>query len=102
MLKTTDLKSYSNTLLIAIRGHRHQNHVKARAETRPVLGWFWHVAISPILEELEFTESGRGNTVLPRIWRVGSGLLNILPMHAAGCYESGSTRNVLDQVLHPC
>jgi CHAT domain-containing protein len=33
------------------------------------------------------------------VWWVGKGLLNILPIHAAGYHESGSNSNALDRII---
>ena len=35
----------------------------------------------------------------PRVWWVGSGLLNIFPIHAAGYRDPDSTRNVISRVV---
>src|SRR5277367_5748656 len=37
--------------------------------------------------------------VWPRIWWIGSGLLNILPIHAAGYHEAPAKRTALDRVI---
>jgi CHAT domain-containing protein len=99
LLDIADLESYSNMFLNAIRRHSPRDHAEARGEMHNVLVWLWDVAISPILDELGLTEACQSNSVLSRVWWVGSGLLNILPLHAAGYHESGSTRNALDRVI---
>jgi hypothetical protein len=65
-LQTAELESYSNMFLDAIRPHS-QDHAKARGEMHKVLVWLWDVAISPILDELGFTEACQRTAVLSRV-----------------------------------
>ena len=56
------------------------------------------MAVSPILEELRYIKV-HFNEYWPRIGWISSGSLNILPIHMAGYYGSGSIRNSIDRVI---
>lgn len=62
-----------------------------------ILEWLWDVAVSPVLDKLGFQEPPE-NRDFPHVWWISSGLLNLLPIHAAG-YHDHSNRNVLDRVI---
>ena len=55
-------------------------------------------AVKPVLDELGFTEMPASRTC-PRVWWVRSGLLNVLPIHAAGCHNSNPPQTALDRVI---
>lgn len=99
MLRIADLESYSIRFLdgIHIPVTNVKNYENARREMHAVLEWLRDVAIGPIFDELGYVEASIGHC--PRVWWVGYGLLNILPIHAAGYYGSGSTRNSIDRVI---
>jgi tetratricopeptide (TPR) repeat protein len=67
---------------------------------KQVLAWLWDVAVKPVLEGLAMIRPDRGSTVspdaLPRIWWMGTGLMSLAPIHAAG-YHDGETQ---DGTLH--
>lgn len=76
-----------------IRLYRHAMH-----EMKAVLEWLWDVAVSPVLDELGFIQVPDGEA-WPRVWWVGSGLLGILPIHAAGYHDSPLSKATLDRVI---
>ena len=96
-LSLSDLEAYAARFLTAIGDLYSTDYMKARREVNRVLMWLWNVAVGPILEELGFTHSPQPGQTWPRVWWVGSGLLNILPLHAAGNHESDV--NALDRVV---
>ena len=51
-----------------------------------------------ILDDLGFTQMPRDD-VWPRVWWVASGLLNSLPIHAAGYHDDPSGKSVMDRVI---
>ncbi|QFZ20596.1 CHAT domain-containing protein [Saccharothrix syringae] len=59
-----------------------------------VAAWLWDVVAGPVLAELGFTEVA---DVPPRLWWCPTGLLSLLPLHAAGHHVEG--RAVLDRVV---
>ena len=68
-------------------------------ELNAVLEWLWDVAVKPVLDELGFTQMPSHDEAWPRVWWVGSGLLNILPIHAAGYHDSTPPETALDRVI---
>ena len=65
---------------------------------RQVLGWLWDKIACPVLETLGYAHrSGE----LPRLWWCPTGLLGLLPLHAAQRYDSGQARDtgVIDRVV---
>lgn len=54
--------------------------------------------MGPVLEELGFTQEP-SEKAIPRVWWVGSGFLNILPIHAAGYHDFVSTQSAIDRVI---
>jgi hypothetical protein len=59
-----------------------------------VLGWLWDTAVKPILGALP-PSSGRTSS-LPRVWWLPTGLLGLLPLHAAGRPEQAGA---LDRIV---
>ena len=74
---------------------------KMREQLQKDLKWLWRVAVGPILEGLGISGSPKGESVIdwPRVWWVGSGSLNTLPIHAAGDHSKGSDNNAIDRVI---
>ena len=80
--------------------NRNPNHYRrAKHEINSVLEWLWDVAVSPVLEKLGFTRMPPDDGPWPRVWWVGSGLLNILPIHASGYHNCTAPRTALDRVI---
>ena len=63
--------------------------LSGRTKMTKVLEWLWDSGVESILDELQFTEAVPDCGVWPRVWWIGSGLLNLLPIHAAGYHDSG-------------
>ena len=63
-----------------------------------ILQWIWDVAVGQALQELGLLtcESPKQPA---RIWWLTSGFLGSLPLHAAGYYGKGATRNALHHVI---
>jgi hypothetical protein len=65
-----------------------------------LLKWLWTVAVEPVLQSLGFLEDNDLlPSVLPRIWWVASGLMGVMPLHAAGTHTQGSRENTLSRVI---
>jgi len=58
----------------------------------------WITAVEPILVELGFVGTPTADEPWPRLWWVASGLLSILPIHAAGYHERPGC-NAIDRVV---
>lgn len=84
----------------------------ARERTLTVtLGWLWDTVTEPVLAALGLGDAPLDGQPLPRVWWCPTGLLTLLPLHAAGHYEnpedsrdpehSGgpAPRSVLDRVV---
>ncbi|KAF5686917.1 TPR Domain containing protein [Fusarium circinatum] len=63
-----------------------------------VLKWLWNVAVHPVLEALEIQRSPAGKS-LPRMWWTASGLMALMPIHAAGDHTSEGAPNIFDFVI---
>ena len=94
----SNLRDHTLRFLKAIDFLHETDYIEARREVNAILKWLWDVAIGPILKALRFTKHPAPGQLWPRVWWVGNGLLNILPLHAAG-YHDSSTKNALDRVI---
>ncbi|KAH7164994.1 CHAT domain-containing protein [Fusarium sp. MPI-SDFR-AT-0072] len=63
-----------------------------------VLKWLWNVAVYPVLEALGIHQSP-ADKKLPRIWWTASGLMALMPIHAAGDHTSEAAPNIFDFVI---
>jgi hypothetical protein len=69
-----------------------------------VLEWLWDAAVRPIVDELGYQRTPAPGTTWPRVWWVPSGVLGLLPLHAAGYHceppaPDGGRRTVMDRVI---
>ena len=64
-----------------------------------LLKWLWRVAVKPILQNLGLIVDHAPQSVLPRIWWISSGLMGVMPLHAAGDHSHGSRENTLSHVV---
>jgi tetratricopeptide (TPR) repeat protein len=67
-----------------------------------VLGWLWDAIAGPVLEELGLTAQPAADRPWPRIWWCTTGLLSLLPLHAAGHHGTrfdAEPRTVIDRVV---
>lgn len=96
LLRFVDLEASVRRFLDAINNQSLPNYRFAKEQVNKVLEWLWDVAVCPILEKLEITQ----NPVhWPRVWWIPNGLLNILPIHAAGYHNSKPSQTALDCVI---
>lgn len=99
LLTIEQLATYTKRFLNAVRNTSLKDAENARKDVHVVLEWLWDAALSPIIHELGCIESINRISTKKRVWWVGNGLLNILPIHAAGYHNKGSVRTVVDQVI---
>ena len=99
LLTYTELIAQINLFLDAMRASL-KNYSGPKAIGR-ILEWLWDAAVGPALTELGFIQVPPGNRGWPRVWWVSSGLLNWLPIHAAGYHESKSSppNTAIDRVI---
>jgi hypothetical protein len=64
-----------------------------------ILEWLWDAVAGPVLEHLGHRHPSEHRTALPRVWWMPSGLLGLLPVHAAGYHRERDGRTVLDRVI---
>jgi CHAT domain len=62
-----------------------------------VLGWLWEALAEPVLTAVGFGQPPAPGTPWPRIWWSPTGMLNSLPLHAAGHHDEPGA-SVLDRV----
>jgi tetratricopeptide (TPR) repeat protein len=72
-LEPGTLRRHAETFLVAL-DRRDESAVAA------ILDWLWDTIAGPVLDRLGFA----GAEPLPRLWWCPTGLLSILPLHAAG------------------
>ncbi|MGW6932931.1 CHAT domain-containing protein [Lentzea sp. NPDC054927] len=61
-----------------------------------VTAWLWDMIAEPVLTELGITTVSQNPS---RLWWCPTGLLSLLPLHAAGHHAEGRGRTVLDRVV---
>ncbi|MFI7357583.1 CHAT domain-containing protein [Streptomyces avidinii] len=74
----------------------------AESELGAVTRWLWDEIAGPVLDALGHTGPPVAGAPLPRLWWCPTGLLNLLPLHAAGHHRETSEeppRTVLDRVV---
>jgi CHAT domain-containing protein len=67
-----------------------------------ILAWLWDEVADPVLSALGFLSTPPPGEPWPRLWWCPTGLLTLLPLHAAGHYDAGgqsSGRAVLDRAV---
>ena len=96
-LQYSEVRLYAKRLLKAV--HTCMKAHEAKSELTKVLEWLWDVAVMPILEALGFTQTPSKNAQWPRVWWIGSGLLNLFPIHAAGYHDTGAGETTIDRVI---
>ena len=98
MLRVSDLWEKVKTMKISIDTLTLATYMKAKCAMKEVLEWLWDVAVGPVLSRLGLDQPPKENK-WPRIWWIGNGLFNTLPLHAAGYHEPGSKKNAMDCVI---
>jgi hypothetical protein len=74
----------------------------AEEELSAVLGWLWDTVAGPVLGELGLAGRPAADQPWPRVWWCPTGLLSLLPLHAAGhhhTHRDATPQTVIDQVV---
>lgn len=76
----------------------------AQKQLREILAWLWDTAVGPVLDALGFVASPADGREWPHVWWAPGGLLNLLPLHAAGHHTPShdvghQTQTALDRVI---
>lgn len=75
---------------------------RAEEELAGLTAWLWDEICGPVLDALGHTGAPACTAPLPRVWWCPTGLLNLLPLHAAGHHDEpvgDRPRTVLDRVV---
>ena len=98
LLKYSDLQNFSQRFQRATE-ETVEDGFDTVNQLAKVLQWLWDVAVGPLLDRLGFTQNSSENVKWPRMWWVANGLLNNLPLHAAGYHNRFPTMAALDRVI---
>ncbi|MBD0421772.1 CHAT domain-containing protein [Streptomyces sp. TRM S81-3] len=101
---TARTDAFLGALHAAVAGGDGTERRAAQARLREVLEWLWDAAAGPVLDRLGLRHRPAGEAgTWPRLWWVPSGLLSLLPLHAAGhrtgAADSDAPRTVMDRVV---
>jgi len=99
LLTPDSVESIANRFIESVNEASLRRHKVAMDKMDNILGELWEFCVKPILDELGFIHMPPSDVRWPRIWWVGSGLLNILPIHAAGYHNSAPRQAALDRVI---
>jgi tetratricopeptide (TPR) repeat protein len=101
LLTNQALESHAMRFLEATHSVTLKNYADATDRVKAVLKWLWDVAVGPVLDELQFNKMPAEDDAWPRVWWVGCGLLNLLPIHAAGYHDSKDQppRSAIDRII---
>lgn len=71
------------------------------SELLTTLAWLWDVIGRPVLDACGLREPPRDGRAFPRLWWCPSGLLSLLPLHAAGRHtdRADAGRSVMDRAV---
>lgn len=90
-IKTTEFTKYiSNSSSL-------RTYYESKHGARMTLEWLWDVAVGPVLDFMGINDEPVDTG--PKVCWMGIDLFSMLPLHAAGYNEIGSTKNVLDRVV---
>ncbi|MFM9499033.1 caspase, EACC1-associated type [Streptomyces galilaeus] len=78
--------------------HAFETQVAAQLKIREMLAWLWDCIVKPVTEALGYTSRPQEGSPWPRIFWCPTGLLSLLPLHAAGHHGAASDR-ALDSML---
>jgi len=72
---------------------------KNNKQFRSDLEWLWNTIVKPILRELQLLRPTGDQSSLPHIRWISTGLIGLMPFHAAGDGKLGSMENTMDHVV---
>jgi tetratricopeptide (TPR) repeat protein len=100
-LKHSDLTS-NVKLLLGRNRVTSSSYLGSKAERNklllPLLQWLWNVAVKPVLGKLGLLVPRKPGRPTPRVCWVASGVMGIMPFHAAGTHTANSTENTISCV----
>ena len=101
-LNHAELEDVTSRFIRSVDTAMHpKEYAGSKREMLKILEWLWDVVVEPVLAELGFTQvlSDTDLDLWPRVWWIASGLLTVLPIHAAGYHTTGFSRTALDRVI---
>jgi len=99
LLTVDSLKRLGILFLEAIYENDPNRYRHRTRDVNSVLQGLWNCGVKTALDELGFSRTPAPGQPWPRVWWVGSGLLSVFPIHAAGYHDSGSLETVLDRAI---
>ncbi|KAF9892345.1 hypothetical protein FE257_002122 [Aspergillus nanangensis] len=70
-----------------------EDQAAALAQYQTVMKWLWEAAAKPIMEAIDWDKYERGPSGKPRIIWVSAGWISVLPIHAAGDFQTPGESN---------
>ncbi|KAK8206292.1 hypothetical protein IWZ01DRAFT_529644, partial [Phyllosticta capitalensis] len=102
LLQESDLDKHSEAIVgdDRITVCKATQRRKSNVRLAKILIWLWNVAVKPVLDHLGFpSRPGIAAAELPRVWWVASGLMGLMPLHAAGSQWEESGENTASRVV---
>ncbi|GAB1818584.1 CHAT domain-containing protein [Herbidospora sp. RD11066] len=103
ILRKVDLRraEFAGSADAVAREALDEAELHAESALRVILRWLWETIAEPVLTKLGFDRTPADGEVWPRLWWCPTGLLTLLPLHAAGDHEAGGPNRptVLDRVV---
>jgi tetratricopeptide (TPR) repeat protein len=97
-LTVEDAVERGNELLAAATS----NDWGANDTVRAVLAWLWDTIAEPVLRRIGLIGAPAAGEPWPRLWWMPTGVLSVMPLHAAGRYgggDGGDDATVLDRTI---
>jgi CHAT domain-containing protein len=91
------IRAYTQAKTVLLHAVRQRDDVLTE-----VLGWLWQSVTEPVLEELGITGPPTTGQPWPRVWWCPTGLLTLLPLHAAGHHnerDRNEGHSILDRAV---
>jgi hypothetical protein len=104
-LKLKECAQYYATMQMpiqdALRSLNFKSFFEVNENMKKLLIWLWDIAVLPVLKHLGVysIQKPKPSAELPRIHWVTSGILGLMPLHAAGHHDESSTENALSHVV---
>jgi CHAT domain-containing protein len=74
-------------------------HAQKGPSDRQTLEWLWDAVMEPVLNSLGFISPPKKGEKWPHVWWIPTGLLQTLPLHAAGYHTRQTGETVIDRVM---
>jgi tetratricopeptide (TPR) repeat protein len=86
-----EVKVYTARLMMAQHDFsKGEEQAKCLSEYQAVMKWLWYAAAKPVMDSIDWSKYERGPFGKPRVIWVSTGWISVLPIHAAGDFETPS------------